>query len=156
MIFDHLFQDVPHNGLLLLHHLFGLLDGSAVSGLLKAVVNKRFEQLQRHLLGQTALVQLKFGAYDDHRATGVIHALAEKVLAEAALLAFQGVRERFQGTVIGAAQHASTAAIVKQRVHGFLQHALFIAHDHLRSMQIHQLLQAVVAVNYAPIQIVEI
>ena len=101
-------------------------------------------------------MQLQLGADYDHRTAGVVHALAEEVLAEAALLAFQGVRERFQRTVVGTAQHASTAAIVKQRVHSFLQHALFVAHDDLRSVQVHELLQAVVAVDHATIQIVEI
>ena len=91
MVLDDLFQDVPHDGLLLLHHFLGLLDGGAVSGLLQPVIDERLEQLQRHLLGQAALVQLEVGTDHDDRTAGVVHALAQQVLAEAALLALQRV-----------------------------------------------------------------
>ncbi len=43
------------------------------------------------LVRQTALVQLERGADDDDRAARVVDALAEQVLAEAALLALQHV-----------------------------------------------------------------
>ena len=45
------------------------------------------KQLERHLLWQTALVQLELRTDDDDRAAGVVDALAEQVLAEAALFA---------------------------------------------------------------------
>ena len=77
-----------------------------------------------HLLRQAALVQLQLGTDDDHRTAGVVDALAEQVLAEPALLALQRVAQRLQRTVVGAAQHAAAAAVVEQRVHGFLEHAL--------------------------------
>src|SRR5579863_3656146 len=156
MIFDDLFQDVPNDGLLLLHHFFGLLDGGDVAGLFEPVINEGLEQLERHLLGQAALVQLEFGANHDDRAAGVIYALAEQVLAEASLLAFERVGKRFQRTVVRAAQNAAAASIVEQRVDGFLQHALFIAHDHFRRVQVHQLLQPVVAVDDAAVEVVQI
>ena len=156
MVLDHLFQDVPHDRLLLLHHLLGLLDGGAVPGLLQPVIDERLEQLQRHLLGQAALVQLELGTDHDDRTAGVVHALAQQVLAEASLLALQRVGERLQRTVVGATQHAATAAVVEQRVHRFLQHALFVAHDDFRRVQVHQLLQPVVAVDDAAVQIVQI
>ncbi len=140
VILDDLFEDVPDDGLLHLDHLFGLLDGSAVAGLLEAVVDEGLEELERHLLGQTALVQLQLGADDDDRTAGVVDALAEEVLTEAALLALEGVGERLQRTVVRAAQYAAAAAIVEEGVDCFLQHALFIAHDDFRSMEVHQLL----------------
>ena len=96
------------------------------------------------------------GTDDDDRAAGVVHALAEQVLAEAALLALERIGERLERAIVGAAQHAAAAAVVEQRVHGFLQHALFVAHDHVGSVQLHQLLQAVVAIDDAPVQVVEI
>src|SRR3712207_8365207 len=40
--------------------------------------DERLEELQRHLLGQTALVQLELRAHDDDRTTRVVHALAEQ------------------------------------------------------------------------------
>ena len=91
MVLNHLFQDVPHDGLLLLHHFLGLLDGGAVSSLLQTVIDERLEQLQRHLLRQAALVQLEVGTHHNDGASGIVHALAQQVLAEAALLALQRV-----------------------------------------------------------------
>ena len=99
---------------------------------------------------------MQFGTDHDDGTAGVVDALAEQVLAEAALLALQRVGERLQRTVVGAAQHAAAAAVVEQRVHGFLQHALFVAHDHVGRVQVHQLLQPVVAVDDAAIEIVQI
>jgi hypothetical protein len=143
-------------GILLLHQFLGLLDGGAMAALFEAMIDERLEQLQRHLLGQTALVQLQLGANHDDRTAGVIHALAEQVLAEAALLAFERVGERFERAVVGAAQHAAAAAVVEQRVDGFLQHALFVANDDVGRVQLDQLLQPVVAVDHAAIQVVQI
>src|SRR5882762_5330797 len=156
MVFDDLFQDVPHDGLLLLHHFFGLLDGGDIASLFEPVVDKRLEQLERHFLGQSALVQLEFGTNHDHGTSGIVHALAQKVLAETSLLALEGVGERFERAVVGATQHAAAATVIEQSVNRLLQHALFIAHDHFRGVQVHQLLQTVVAVDYAAVEIVEI
>ena len=156
VIFNHLFQDVPYDGLLLLDHLLRLLDGGAMSGLLQPVIDKRLEQLQRHLLRQAALLQLELGTDHDHRTTGVVHALAQQVLAEAALLAFQRVGERLQRAIVGATQHAATTSVVEQGVHSFLQHALFIADDDFRRMQVHQLFQPIVAVDDATVEVVQV
>ncbi len=156
VILDDFFKDVPDHRLLHLHHFLGLLDGGAVAGLLEAVIDEGLEQLERHLLGQAALVQLQLRADNDDRTAGVVDALAEQVLAEAALLALERVRERLERTVVGAAQHAAAAAVVEERIDGFLQHALFVAHDHFRRVQVHQLLQPVVAVDHAAIEVVEI
>ncbi len=156
VIFNHLFQDVPYDGLLLLDHLLRLLDGGAMSGLLQPVIDERLEQFQRHLLRQAALLQLELRTNHDHRTAGVVHALAQQVLAEASLLALQRVGERLQRAIVGATQHAATASVVEQRVHGFLQHALFVAHDDFRRVQVHQLLQPVVAVDDATVQVVQV
>ena len=156
MVFNDLFQDVPNDRFLLLDHFFGLLDGGAVPGLFQPVIDERLEQFQSHLLRQTALVQLEFGTDHDHGTSRVVDALAQQVLTEASLLAFERVGQRLQRTVVRATQHAATASVIEQRVHRFLQHALFVAHDDFRSVQVHQLLQPVVAVDDAAIQIVQI
>ena len=156
VVLDDFLKDVPHDGLLQLDHFLGLLDGGAVAGLFEPVIDEGLEELERHLLGKTALVQLQLRADNDDRTAGVVDALAEQVLAEAALLALEGVGERLERTVVGATQHAAAAAVVEQRVDGFLQHALFVAHDHLRRMEVHELLEAVVAVDDAAIEIVEV
>jgi hypothetical protein len=62
----------------------------------QALDHERLEQLERHLLGQTALVQLQLRADDDDRTARVVHALAEQVLAEATLLALEHVAEDFR------------------------------------------------------------
>ena len=69
---------------------------------------------------------------------------------------FERIGQRLQRTVVGAAQYASTAAVVEQCVDGFLQHALFVPNDDLGRVQIHQLLQPVVAVDDATVKIVQI
>ena len=156
VILDDLFEDVPDDGLLHLDHLFGLLDGGAVAGLFETVIDEGLEELERHLLGQAALVQLQLGADHDDRTAGVVDALAEQVLTEAALLALEGIGERLQRTVVRSTQHAATAAVVEECVDGFLQHALLVADDDLGRVQVHQLLEAVVAVDDAAIEVVEI
>ena len=156
MILDDFFENVPNHRVLLLDQFLGLLDGGAMAALFQAVIDERLEQFERHLLRQTALVQLQFGTDHDDRTARVVDALTEQVLTEAALLALERVGERLQRAVVGAAQHAAAAAVVEQRVDGFLQHALFVADDHVRRMQLHQLLQPVVAVDDAAVQIVEI
>src|SRR5579863_4747595 len=103
MLADHFLEDVPHNGILLFHHFLGLLDGGAVPAGFQAVIDERLEKLERHLLWETALVELQLRANYDDRTAGVVHALAQQILAEAALLAFERVRERLERTVVGAA-----------------------------------------------------
>src|SRR5207248_10896389 len=136
--------------------LFRGLDRADQAFLLETVVDERLEELEGHLLRQTALVQLQFGTDDDDGAAGVIDALAEEVLAEAALLALERVGERLERTIVRALQHAAAAAVVEERVDRFLQHALLVAHDDVGRAELEQLLEAIVAVDDAAIEIVEI
>src|SRR5207302_1915323 len=149
-------ENVPDDGLLLLDHLLGLLDRGAMARGLQLVVNEGLEKLQSHFLGQTALVEPEFGAHDDNGASGIVYALPQQVLPEAALLAFQRIGERFKRPVVRTPQDATAAAIIKERIHGFLKHALLVAHDDVGSMELHQLLKAVIAIDHPPIEIVEI
>ena len=124
--------------------------------LFELVVDERLEQLERHLLRQPALVQLQLRSDDDDRTARVVDALAEQVLTEPALLALQRIGQRLQRTVVRAAQHAAAAAVVEQRIDRFLKHALLVADDDVGRLQLHQLLQPVVAVDDAAIQIVQV
>ena len=126
------------------------------AALFELVVDERLEQLERHLLRQAALVQLELGTDDDDRTARVVDALAEQVLAEAALLALEHVGERLERALVRAGDGLAAAAVVEQRVDGLLQHALLVADDDLGSVELLQALQAVVAVDDAAIQIVEI
>ena len=55
--------------------------------------HKRLEELDCHLLRQTALVHLQLGSHHDDGTTGVINTLAKQVLAETTLLAFNNVAQ---------------------------------------------------------------
>src|SRR5207244_5509558 len=123
---------------------------------LETVVDERLEQLEGHLLRQAALVQLQLGADDDDRTAGVVNTFTKQVLTEAALLALERVGERLERAVVRALQHAAAAAVVEERVDRFLQHALLVAPDHVGRAELQQLLEAVVAVDHAAIEIVEI
>src|SRR3984893_4430778 len=156
MFANHVFENVPDDGILLLDHFLGLLNGGAVTLGFELVIDEGLEKLERHLLWQTALVKLQFRADDDYGTARVIDALAEKVLAEAALLALERVGQGLERAIVGATQNTATTAVVEQSVNSFLKHALFVTHDYVGRAQLHELLQAVVAVDYATIQIVEI
>jgi hypothetical protein len=111
---DDLFEDVPHDRALTLDHALGRLDVLRVVEVDQALHHERLEQLERHLLGQAALVQLELRADDDDRTAGVVDALAEQVLAEPALLALEHVGQRLQRAVARAGDRAATAAVVEQ------------------------------------------
>src|SRR5438034_9458767 len=66
MIFDYFFQNVPNHRILLLYQFLSLLDRGAMAALFQAMINERLEQLERHLLGQPALMQLELRAYDNY------------------------------------------------------------------------------------------
>src|SRR5688572_16408418 len=153
---DDLFEHVPDFRTLLLDHLLRLLDGGDELPLLELVVDERLEQFQRHLLGQAALVQFQLRPDDDDGTAGVVDALAEQVLAEASLLALERVAQRLERTVVRATQDATAAAVVEQRIDRFLKHALLVADDDVRRLQLDQLLQPVVAVDDAPVEVVEV
>ena len=65
-------------------------------------------------------------------------------------------RQRLQRTIAGAGDGAAVTAVVEQRVDRFLQHALFVADDDVRRLELEQVLQPVVAVDDAAIEIVQI
>src|SRR5207237_6895960 len=86
--------------------------------------DERLEELERHQLGQTALVELELGTDDDDRAARVVDALAEQVLTEPALLALEHVGQRLERTLAAATNRLGATAVVEQRVDRLLEHAL--------------------------------
>ncbi len=101
-------------------------------------------------------MQLELRPDDDDRAARVVHALAEQVLAEPALLALQHVAEGLERAVAGARDGTTAAAVVEQRVDGLLQHALLVVDDDLGSAEIQKTTEAVVAVDHAAVQVVQV
>ena len=156
VLVDDLLEHVPDLGDHRVDHLLGRLDVLGGLALDQAGHDERLEELQGHDLRQPALVELEVGAGHDHRAPGVVHALAQQVLAEAPLLALEHVRERLQGAVAGARHRAPAAAVVEQRVDGLLEHALLVVDDDLRRAEVEQPLEAVVAVDDPPVEVVEV
>ena len=156
VVADDLLESIPNVRHAGVHELLGRLDRRGEALLLEAVVDERLEQLDGHLLGQARLVELQLRPHDDDRTARVVDALAEQVLAEPSLLALQRVREGLQGPVVRALEHPAAAAVVEQGVHRLLEHALLVAHDDLGSAQLEQLLQPVVPVDDAAVEVVEI
>src|SRR6218665_1064472 len=109
--------------------LLGGLDRGCDAHGLQAREDEGLEQFQRHQLGQTALVQLERRAYGNHRAPRVVDALAQQVLAETPALALDHVGQRLERALVGTGHGFAAAAVVQQRIDGFLQHALFVAGD---------------------------
>ena len=156
MVADDLLEDIPDLFASALEHLLGRLDGVGVPQLFEAADDEGLKQLQRDLLGQAALVQLQVGADHDHRPRRVINALAQQVLAESALLALDHVGQRLEGPVRRAQDGALAAVIVEEGVDGLLEHPLFVADDDLGGIQVHQLLEPVVAVDDPAVEVVQI
>ena len=153
---DHLFENVPHDRVVVLDLFFRRLDGGGNAHLLEAGEDERLEQFQRHELGQATLVQLERGAHGNHGTTGIVNALAQQVLAEATALALDHVGQRLERTLVGAGHRLAAAAVVEQAVHRLLQHALLVARNDFRRLQFEQTAQAAVAVDDAAVEIVQI
>ena len=104
------------SGLFALDQLLRGLDRRGEATALQLGEDEGLEQLERHLLRQAALVQAQRRADHDDRTAGVVDALAEQVLAEAALLALDHVGERLERALVGAGDGAAATAVVHQRI----------------------------------------
>ena len=100
MLPDHFIENIPDLGALLFDHLLGRLDGGGQTAELQFAEDERLEQFQRHLLGQTTLMQFQGRAHHDDRSPRIVHPLAQQVLPEAALLALDHVRQRLQRALV--------------------------------------------------------
>ena len=152
----HFIQNIPNFRTFFFHQFLSLLHSGRQAFGLQPAVNERLEQLERHLLGQATLMQFQLRARHNHRTTREVDAFAQKVLTEAALLAFQHVRQRFQWTFVLSSDHPATTAIVKQCIDRFLQHTLFVAHDDIWRTQFDKTLQTIITVDHPTIKIVQV
>jgi hypothetical protein len=78
------------------NHALGRLDVARVLPLDERFHHERLEQLERHLLGQPHSCSFKSGPTTMTGPARVVHALAQQVLAEAAFLALEHVRQRLE------------------------------------------------------------
>ena len=156
VLLDHLVEHVPDLGATSLDHPLRGLDVRRDLDIDEALHHEGLEELERHLLGQAALVELERRADDDHRTPGVVDALAQQVLTEASLLALQHVREALQRTVARAGHRTTASAVVEERVDGLLQHPLLVVDDDLGSTEIEEALQPVVPVDHPAVEVVQV
>ncbi len=156
MLFDDLFENVPDFRPNAFDHSLRTFDVVCERSVNELLHHKRFEQLERHFFGQTALMQLERRADDDDRAARVVNPLTQQVLAESALLTFENVGKRFERTIVRAGNGTPAAAVIDQRVHRFLEHALFVLDDDFGRVEFQQPFEPVVPVDDAPVEIVEI
>ena len=63
------------------------------------------------------------------------------------MLSFDHIGEGFQRALIGSRDGTATSTVIQQRINRLLQHALFIAHDDIRGVQIKQALETIITVN---------
>jgi hypothetical protein len=156
MLADHLFEDVPDLGTFALDQLLGGLDRGREAALCSLRKMNGLNSSSAIFFGRPHWCSLQRRTDHDDRTARVVDALAEQVLAEAALLALDHVGERLQRALVGAGDGAAAAAVVEQRVDRFLQHALLVAHDDVRRVELEQALEAVVAVDDAAVQVVQV
>ena len=156
VILDDLFENVPDRGVHALDDSLRALDVMGEALLHQLAHDERLEQLEGHLLGQAALVQLELRSDHDHGAARIVDALAEQVLAEPALLALEHVAQALEPVVPRPGDGSPAAAIVDQGVARFLQHPLLVADDDLGGTELQEPLEPVVPVDHAPVQVVEV
>jgi len=156
VLVDDLFQDVPDLILQTLDHPLGALDRVRVPVLLEPADDERLIELKGDLLGQAALVELHLGPHHDHRTRGVVHPLAQQVLAEPALLALDHVGQALERAIVAAQDRPAAPPVVQQGVHRLLKHPLLVADDHFGGVQVDQLLEPVVPVDDAAVQVIQI
>ena len=156
VVLDDFLENVPDLGPDALDDALGALDVVGEALLDELAHDERLEQLERHLLGQAALVELEIRADDDDGAARVVHSLAEQVLAEPALLALEHVGQALEAVVAGPRDRPAAAAVVDQGVARLLEHPLLVADDDLGRAELEEPLEAVVPVDHAPVEVVEV
>ena len=156
MLLDDVLQGVVDLGEHPLDLLLGFLDVGGLAHLHETLDHEGLEELQSHLLRQTALVDLQGRTDHDNRTAGVVHALTQKVLTETALLTAEHFGQRLEGTVGGAGDGLAATAVVDQGIDGLLEHSLLVANDDVGGMDLAELLEAVVTGDDTAVQLVQV
>ena len=149
-------EGVPDLVLAAVDHLAGVLYIIGKLRFDKALHNEGLEKLDRHLLGQTALVDLQLRSDDYDGTSGIVDALAQQVLSEASLLTLEHIGKRLQRAVVRAGDRSAAPAVVDKGVNGFLKHTLLVSDDDVGSVQLEQSLQTVVSVDDSSVKVVEV
>ena len=99
---------------------------------------------------------MQFWPDDDDGTARIVDALAEQVLPETALLALEHVASDFSGRLLAPVMTRPRRPLSNSASTDFLQHPLFVADDDVRRAELDQALEAVVPVDHATIEIVQI
>ena len=156
MVLDYVFKCVPNLGACLVNLLLCVSDVGSVLGFNKAFHNERLEELERHFLRKTALINLQRRSYDDNGTSGIVNTFTEQVLTETSLLTAEAFRERLQRTVGRARYGLSVSAVVDECVDCFLKHSLFVLDNDIGSIKLKELFESVISVDNAAIQVVQV
>ena len=140
---DHDLESVPDVLLGSLDSLARGLDVLLCLCLNKALHYEGLEQLESHLLGQAALIDLQLRAYDDNRTSRVVDTLAH-------------IGERLERAVVRARYGSAASAVVDKCVYGLLEHALLVADNDFGSVELEELLETVVSVDNTTVEVVEV
>ncbi len=120
------------------------------------VHDKRLEELKRHLLRQTALVDLQAGSDNDDGASRIVNSFSKQILTETSFFAPEQVCKALEGPVACPKHCLAPAAVVYQSIHRFLEHPLLVAHYDLRGFQLLKLAKAVVSVYDPAVEVIEV
>src|ERR1022692_4450774 len=77
VLFNNFRKNIPNFNLLLLNHFLRRFNGRDKTFFFEFVVNEGLEQLERHLLRKTALVQFQLRTYNDNGTTRVIDSFTQ-------------------------------------------------------------------------------
>src|SRR4030042_89208 len=138
----YFFQVIPDLGPFGLVPLPGDLDARDQALFLQLMKNERLEELQGHLLGQAALIELEFRSDNDDGPAGIIDPLSQKVLTEASLFRAQGLAQRLERPAVRTKMDAGSFSVVAKGGHSLLQNPLLVADDELGRLEVDQLLAA--------------
>src|SRR5215204_1166221 len=156
VLLDDVLQDVPNLGTEPFDHLLGAADVRRQGPINEDLHHERLEELDGHQAWEAALVHLQARADHDDRPAGVVHALAEQVLTEPALLALEHIGEALERPVSGACDGASATPVIEEGVDGLLEHPLLVVHDHVGSAEVEQATKPVVPVYDPAVEVVQI
>ena len=152
----HFFENIPNLGSLPLDQFLGASNRVDVAHFLEPTNDEWLEKHQRHLLGQPALVQFQIRSNHDDGTSRVIDSFSEKVLAKTSAFAFQHVGKRFQSAISGSGDGATVTTVVEKSVDRFLKHPFLVSDNHIRRLELEQILEAVVPVDDATVKVVQI
>jgi len=136
MFADHLFQDVPHLRSLAFHQALGRLDGRGLAPQLQLREDEGLNSSSAIFFGSPHWCRRSVGPTTITERPSSRRA-CRAGSGEPALLALDHVARDFSGRLLVPVM-ARPGGVVQERVHGFLQHALFVAHDDVRRIELEQ------------------